>query len=223
MSRTLSIVCLVALLAAGALYLLRPGVDSEAPALEQPARPDEPAQAQPRVRLESGTERQRADELAQKPPTPPAPAEDLRAEGLRRGWQLPIGKGWWLDTLVNPGMVEPSATEIEKLQQRVATWSETLRRLQAQRAQRLDAYGRERVAAGLAVLDPEGVEPQPPSSGHEIVTIRLPESPGSVWHVDVGPGDDVELDAIERETANTWSSAILDLRRGFTAAKPQRP
>jgi len=175
------------------------------------------------VQLESASERQRADELAGKSATPPVPAEDLHAEGLRRGWQLPIGKDWWLDKLVNPAAVEPPASEIEKLQQRVLSWSETLRGLQTQQKQRLDAYGRERVAAGLAVLDPEGVQPQPPSSGHEIVTIRLPESPGSVWHVDVGPGDDAALDTIEGQIANTWSWAILDLRRGFAAARHQRP
>ena len=74
-------------------------------------------------------------------------------------------------------------------------------------------------AAGLAVLDPQDMEPLPDGTEHVIVTTHTIEAPGSVWRVDVGPGDDAELDLLDRRFASMWSEAVLDLRRRFDALK----
>ena len=184
----------------------------------------EPAQVarDPRpMRVESTPSDTRAAPVVEAPTPVPAaqPSEDLLAEGLRRGWQLPVGKGWWTDTLINPTGADPQGRELALLQERVLTHGDALLALKQQRKQRLDAYCQERIAAGLAVPDPQGEEVLPEGKQHVIVTTHTLSEPTRFWRVDVGPGEDTELDDLDRSLARTWISAVQDLRARIAAAQ----
>jgi len=94
-------------------------------------------------------------------------------------------------------------------------WIDQLTLLRVNRKQRLDAYARERVAAGLAVEDPQGVDPAPEGKESVVVNTQTPGAPGTFWRVDIGPGDDPELDRLDRQLASVWCEAVLDLRKRF--------
>jgi hypothetical protein len=211
------LVCIALLLGTGALLLLRTrsAPRTPEPALERPRTSEEPREPPARVQLEDSAANPGAVELAPAPVAAPEPPADLRAEGLARGWQLPVGKAWWTDTLINPDGREPAATEIASLTAQERHWIDQLTLLKVQRTQRRDAYADERVAAGLAVEDPQGVDPGPEDKEHKIVTTHTPSEPTRFWRVDFGPGDDAELDRLDRKLASVWCEAVLDLRKRF--------
>jgi hypothetical protein len=221
MSRRLAPLLASALLLAAAVFVfLRTRSASGPPALERPSQSEPRTVAPPRPDLEAPAERAGAVEPAPAPPpAAPEPPEDLRAEGARRGWQLPVGKGWWLDTLINPGGADPSGPQIEALQEQVLGWGDRILSWKLKRKERMDAYCQERIAAGLAVQDPKPDDVLPASHEHVIVTTHTLQAPNQVWRVDVGPGDDAELDLFERQIASTWCDAVADLRRSFAALK----
>src|SRR5258706_11058131 len=149
------------LLAAGALLFLHTQSQPPAPALEQPRLPEEHPEQRPPLQLESSEGRASVAQVAPAPAAAPEPPADLRAAGEQRGWQLPVGKAWWTDPLINPGGAQPAGAELEALQARERQWSDQLIALKQKRKQRLDAYCNERIAAGLAVADPQGQETLP--------------------------------------------------------------
>lgn len=145
----------------------------------------------------------------------------LVAEGRAREWQLPLGKGWWSDALINPQAREFDLERLPELQVRALGWIDKLRELKERRSQRLVLHARERVAAGLALEDARGAAPQ--DDGLEHMTLQLPvPGRGNVsYRVDVKAGDDAELDSLEHQRAEAWYSAVEDLRR-WIEAQPRR-
>jgi hypothetical protein len=218
MSRRLAPLLASALLLAAAVFVFLRTRGASPPALERPPQSVPRPAAPPRTDLETAPERTSAVEPAP-PAAQPEPPEDLHAEGERRGWQLPVGKGWWLDTLINPGGSDPSGPQIEALQEQVLGWGDRLLSWKLKRKARMDAYCQERIAAGLALQDPKPGDVLPAGHEHVIVTTHTLQAPNQVWRVDVGPGDDAELDLFERQIASTWCDAVADLRRSFAALK----
>ncbi|MBK7643280.1 MAG: hypothetical protein IPJ19_09545 [Planctomycetes bacterium] len=223
-SLALALLLLLLLAGAGAWFLTRAGPLAPA-ALPGQAQESAPAARAPaQVRLESESERTEAGpgerEVPAAPVEPASAAEDLVAEGKRRGWQLPFGKGWWTDALINEAAMELDEARIQKLQQEVLDWGDKLLALKLERKKRLDAYCQERIAAGLAVMDPDPEAVLGDDKQHVIIVTHTLESPNQPWRVDIGPGDDRELDSLDQRIASTWCLAVRDLRRKLAASKP---
>jgi len=209
------LVCIALCLAAGTLLLLRTRSAPPAPPLERPRTAEEPREPPPRVQLENPVGQPGPVQIPPAPLVAIEPPAELLAEGVARGWQLPVGKAWWTDKLINPDGRDPAATEIVSLTAQERHWIDQLTLLKVQREQRRDAYANERVAAGLAVEDPQGVDPAPEGKEHVIVNTHTPSEPSRFWRVDIGPGDDPELDRLDRKLASVWCEAVLDLRKHF--------
>ena len=222
-SRRALTLLLAALLAAALVALLVRGkTQAPAPALEAPGNSAPPSQRKPEPPLESpGTSTRAGTEVPAPASAPPAAAgaEDLHAEGARRGWQLPFGKGWWMDTLLNPKGLEPNAAQLGGLEERVLTWMDQLSGIRKSRKDRLTVYAQERVSAGLALQDPKVGDPVPAGKESFFLTTHSLEQPNQHWRVDVGPGEDTELDDLDRSLARTWISAVQDLRARIAAAQ----
>jgi hypothetical protein len=209
------LVCIALCAAVGVLLLLRTPSAPPAPALERSPAPEPPRESPAHVQLEDPVAQGGAVELPPAPVAAPDPSSALLAEGVQRGWQLPVGKAWWTDTLINPDGREPAANEIASLQAQERHWIDQLTALRVKREQRRDIYANQRVAAGLAVEDPQGVDPAPEGKEHVVVNTHTPEEPSRFWRVDIGPGDDAELDHLDRQLASVWCEAVTDLRKRF--------
>ncbi len=217
--RTGPLLLLALFLGGGALLLIRTRSRPRAPALEQPAATAEHPQERSEVQVESREGRTGAVGTPPAPAPAPEPPAELRELGAQRGWTLPVGKAWWTDPLINPSGADPAGAQLEALQAQVRHWSDQLVSIKVKRKQRRDAYCNERIAAGLAVADPEGQEDPPKGKEFVIVNTHTPENPGRFWRIDLGPGDDPELDRFDRQLSSTWCEAVLDLRRAFAEAR----
>ncbi len=228
--RSTTILAGIAALAALALVLLLWNVAHGRRALEGPG---ELPSAGPGEEAREGAARLSADGSTRAPAATGAPAEHaagaapqrrseaggydaIVAEGRSRQWQLPLGKGWWTDTLINPAALEFDLEQLPELQERALTWIDKLRELKDRRSTRLMEYCRERVAAGLALENPRGA---PPDDGREHMTITMPRAgQGNVtYRVDVAAGDDARLDSLDHQTAESWYTGVEDLRRWIEA------
>jgi hypothetical protein len=205
----------------GAAWLvlhLMAGRGGSVPSLERPHPAAPEASARQELQVESDSVRASAAPAADVPPPAGQPPEDLRAEGGRRGWQLPIGKGWWTDALINPTGVDPEGRMLEALQERVLGWCDQMLDLEQRREQRLTACCQERIAAGLAVED-NGHEFPSDGREHKWITVHTLADPNRTLRVDIGPGDDAGLDELDRQIASTWCEAVIDLRRRFATLR----
>lgn len=202
------------LLGGGVLLVVRRR--AQAPALEGPSAPSAtpPVRAEPESRPDPPVDRTPALEMPEQPAARAPRSEDLHALGARRGWQLPIGKGWWTDALINPTRAEPDGKALADLQERVLSWADRLLLQKRDRKQRFDDYCNERIAAGLALEDSRHEIPVD-GKEHAWINVHTLADPSRTFRVDVGAGDDAQLDELDRQIASTWSAAVEDLRARF--------